>query len=128
MLMRKLGRTGLRVSALCLGGNTFGWTKDQKASEVVLDAYAEAGGNFIDTADVYSRWAPGNHAVLIATLRFQVRGKVRAPDRSGRDRGAFAPGSLLPSSGRGRKPIAVRPRTGGDISSRIASKTTLNCA
>jgi len=60
MLMRKLGRTGLRVSALCLGGNTFGWTTDQKASEAVLDAYVEAGGNFIDTADVYARWAPGN--------------------------------------------------------------------
>jgi aryl-alcohol dehydrogenase-like predicted oxidoreductase len=60
MLMRKLGRSGLKVSALCLGGNTFGWTTDQKASEVVLDAYVEAGGNFIDTADVYSRWAPGN--------------------------------------------------------------------
>ena len=60
MLMRKLGRTGLKVSALCLGGNTFGWTTDQKASEAVLDAYLEAGGNFIDTADVYSRWAPGN--------------------------------------------------------------------
>jgi aryl-alcohol dehydrogenase-like predicted oxidoreductase len=60
MLMRKLGRSGLRVSALCLGGNTFGWTTDQKASEVVLDAFVEAGGNFIDTADVYSRWAPGN--------------------------------------------------------------------
>jgi len=60
MLMRKLGRTGLKVAALCLGGNTFGWTTDQKASEAVLDAYVEAGGNFIDTADVYSRWAPGN--------------------------------------------------------------------
>ena len=60
MLMRKLGRTGLRVAAFCLGGNTFGWTTDQKASEAVLDAYAEAGGNFIDTADVYSRWVPGN--------------------------------------------------------------------
>ena len=60
MLMRKLGRTGLRVAALCLGGNTFGWTTDQKTSETVLDAYVEAGGNFIDTADVYARWAPGN--------------------------------------------------------------------
>ena len=60
MLMRTLGRTGLRVAALCLGGNTFGWTTDQAASETVLDAYLEAGGNFIDTADVYSRWAPGN--------------------------------------------------------------------
>src|SRR5438132_11370942 len=60
MLMRKLGRSGLRVAALCLGGNTFGWTTDQKASEAVLDAYVEAGGNFIDTADVYSRWVPGH--------------------------------------------------------------------
>jgi aryl-alcohol dehydrogenase-like predicted oxidoreductase len=60
MLMRRLGRTGLKVAALCLGGNTFGWTTDQAASEAVLDAYVDAGGNFIDTADVYSRWAPGN--------------------------------------------------------------------
>jgi aryl-alcohol dehydrogenase-like predicted oxidoreductase len=60
MLMRKLGRSGLRVAALCLGGNTFGWTTDQKASEAVLDTYLDAGGNFVDTADVYSRWAPGN--------------------------------------------------------------------
>jgi aryl-alcohol dehydrogenase-like predicted oxidoreductase len=60
MLMRKLGRSGLKVSALCLGGNTFGWTTDQKASETVLDAYMEAGGNFIDTADVYARWVSGN--------------------------------------------------------------------
>src|SRR5262245_47071320 len=60
MEMRKLGRTGLRVAALCLGGNTFGWTTDQETSEAVLDAYVTAGGNFIDTADVYARWAPGN--------------------------------------------------------------------
>jgi aryl-alcohol dehydrogenase-like predicted oxidoreductase len=60
MLIRKLGRTGLKVAALCLGGNTFGWTTDQQASEAVLDAYVEAGGNFIDTADIYARWAPGN--------------------------------------------------------------------
>ena len=60
MLYRKLGRTGLKVAALCLGGNTFGWTTDQPASEAVLDAYLDGGGNFIDTADVYARWAPGN--------------------------------------------------------------------
>jgi aryl-alcohol dehydrogenase-like predicted oxidoreductase len=60
MLVRRLGRTGLRVAAFCLGGNTFGWTTDQRASEAVLDAYVEAGGNFVDTADVYSRYAPGN--------------------------------------------------------------------
>jgi aryl-alcohol dehydrogenase-like predicted oxidoreductase len=60
MLMRKLGRTGLKVAALCLGGNTFGWTTDQPASEAVLDAYLDHGGNFIDTADIYARWVPGN--------------------------------------------------------------------
>jgi aryl-alcohol dehydrogenase-like predicted oxidoreductase len=60
VLMRNLGRTGLKVAALCLGGNTFGWTTDQKASEAVLDAYCEGGGNFVDTADVYARWVPGN--------------------------------------------------------------------
>jgi aryl-alcohol dehydrogenase-like predicted oxidoreductase len=60
MPMHKQGRNGLRVSALLLGGNTFGWTADQAASETVLDAYLEAGGNFVDTADDYSRWAPGN--------------------------------------------------------------------
>src|SRR5262245_59590663 len=58
--MRRLGRTGLKVAALCLGGNTFGWTTDQKLSEQVLDAYTEAGGNFIDTADAYSAWVPGH--------------------------------------------------------------------
>jgi aryl-alcohol dehydrogenase-like predicted oxidoreductase len=50
----------MKVAALCLGGNTFGWTTDQAASEAVLDAYLDQGGNFVDTADVYSRWAPGN--------------------------------------------------------------------
>lgn len=55
---RKIGT--LSVHPLSLGGNVFGWTADEKQSFAVLDAYAEAGGNFIDTADVYSAWAPGN--------------------------------------------------------------------
>ena len=57
---RRLGRSGLKVAPICLGGNVFGWTIDQRQSFEVLDAYAGAGGDFIDTADVYSRWAPGN--------------------------------------------------------------------
>ena len=60
MLMRRLGRTGLKVAGIVLGGNTFGWTTDEAASFAVLDAYVEAGGNCIDTADVYSTWVPGN--------------------------------------------------------------------
>lgn len=57
---RKLGHTGLRVSELCLGTMQFGWTADEATSFAIMDAFVEAGGNFIDTADVYSRWAPGN--------------------------------------------------------------------
>lgn len=55
---KKIGN--LSVHPLALGGNVFGWTADEAESFAVLDAYAEAGGNFIDTADVYSAWAPGN--------------------------------------------------------------------
>jgi aryl-alcohol dehydrogenase-like predicted oxidoreductase len=58
--MTKLGATDLDVFPLCLGGNVFGWTADKAASFAVLDAYAAGGGNFVDTADSYSVWAPGN--------------------------------------------------------------------
>ena len=57
---RKLGHSGLDVSPLMLGGNVFGWTIDQAASFKVLDAYVDAGLNFIDTADIYSTWVPGH--------------------------------------------------------------------
>ncbi|MEU8683733.1 aldo/keto reductase [Streptomyces sp. NPDC048611] len=50
----------LSVSPLSLGGNVFGWTADEAASFAVLDAYVAGGGNFIDTADAYSAWVPGN--------------------------------------------------------------------
>ena len=56
----RLGRTGLEVSRLCLGTMQFGWTADRDTSFAILDAYVEAGGNFIDTADIYSRWAEDN--------------------------------------------------------------------
>lgn len=57
---RALGRSGLQVSPLCLGGNVFGWTVDRKTSFDLLDAWLDAGMNFVDTADSYSRWVPGN--------------------------------------------------------------------
>jgi len=57
---RRLGRSGLKVAPICLGTMQFGWTCDEAQSFRILDAYAEAGGNFIDTADVYSSWVPGN--------------------------------------------------------------------
>jgi aryl-alcohol dehydrogenase-like predicted oxidoreductase len=58
--MALIPRTDLDVFGLCLGGNVFGWTADRDASFAVLDAYAAAGGNFIDTADVYMARHPGN--------------------------------------------------------------------
>jgi aryl-alcohol dehydrogenase-like predicted oxidoreductase len=58
--MAKISSTDLDVYPIALGGNVFGWTADEAESFAVLDGYAAAGGNFIDTADVYSAWAPGN--------------------------------------------------------------------
>lgn len=60
MNYRKLGRTGLKVSELCLGTMQWGWTADEATSFAIMDAFMDAGGNFIDTADVYSRWVEGN--------------------------------------------------------------------
>jgi len=89
---RQLGRTGLRVSALCLGTMQWGWTATEEQARDVMDAYVDAGGNFLDTADVYSVWAKNNrggvseeiigrwmkdrgnrHNVVIAT---KVRGRM----------------------------------------------------
>jgi aryl-alcohol dehydrogenase-like predicted oxidoreductase len=58
--LRKLGSSDLEVFPLALGGNVFGWTADEAQSFAVLDAYAAAGGNFVDTADSYSAWVEGN--------------------------------------------------------------------
>lgn len=60
MNLRPLGRSGLQVSPLCFGGNVFGWTADEATSFRLLDAWVDAGFNFVDTADLYSRWAPGH--------------------------------------------------------------------
>jgi aryl-alcohol dehydrogenase-like predicted oxidoreductase len=57
---RTFGRSGLAVSPLCLGGNVFGWTADEATSFRLLDGFVDAGLEFIDTADVYSAWAPGH--------------------------------------------------------------------
>lgn len=77
MKNRKLGRTGLKVSELCLGTMQFGWTTDEAAGFEVMDAFVELGGNFIDTADVYSWWAennPGGVAEQIIGRWMKARG------------------------------------------------------
>lgn len=60
MIKRKLGASGLEIAPLAFGGNVFGWTADEPTSFRLLDAFVAAGFNFIDTADAYSHWVPGN--------------------------------------------------------------------
>jgi len=87
---RRLGRTGLKVSPLCLGTMNFGWTADEQAAYAVFSAAADAGVNFIDTADIYSRWAEGNPGGVSETYlgnwlkkqprsKFVIATKVRGP-------------------------------------------------
>jgi aryl-alcohol dehydrogenase-like predicted oxidoreductase len=98
MQLRTLGRSSLRVAPLCLGGNVFGWTATEAASFAVLDALVSAGLNFIDTADMYSVWAPGHRGGESETIigNWLKRGAKRkdvviatkvgmemAPDRKG---------------------------------------------
>ena len=61
MQKRRIGHSELQVAPLMFGGNVFGWTADEATSFSILDAFVDAGLDFIDTADVYSAWAPGNH-------------------------------------------------------------------
>jgi aryl-alcohol dehydrogenase-like predicted oxidoreductase len=68
MEYRNLGTTGLKVSELCLGTMQFGWTADEETSFEVLSSAVEAGINFIDTADIYSRWADGNPGGVAETI------------------------------------------------------------
>jgi aryl-alcohol dehydrogenase-like predicted oxidoreductase len=60
MKLKNLAKTDLHISELCLGGNVFGWSADERQSHEVLHVYSELGGNFIDTADVYSEWGEGH--------------------------------------------------------------------
>jgi aryl-alcohol dehydrogenase-like predicted oxidoreductase len=78
MEYRNVGRTGLKVSELCLGTMTFRWTADEATSLRILDHAWEAGVNFIDTADIYSRWAEGNPGGVAETIIGQwLRSKPR---------------------------------------------------
>ncbi len=97
-LRRRLGATDLFVHPINLGGNVFGWTADRAASFDVLDAYRAGGGNFVDTADVYSAWAPGHRGgeseeILGAWLRERrCRGEVVIATKVGLGGPGLTPG------------------------------------
>jgi aryl-alcohol dehydrogenase-like predicted oxidoreductase len=93
MKKRKLGSSGLDVSPLAFGGNVFGWTVDEPTSFKLLDAFVDAGFNLIDTADVYSHWAPGNSGGESETIigkwlkRSKKRDKVVIATKVGKEMG-----------------------------------------
>ena len=102
---RPLGRSTLQVSPLCFGGNVFGWTADEATSFALLDAWVDAGFNFIDTADVYSAWAPGHTGGESETVlgrwfkKSGKRGRVVLATKVGKPMG---PGKT------GLKPVYIR--------------------
>jgi aryl-alcohol dehydrogenase-like predicted oxidoreductase len=93
MKKRYLGNSGLEVAPLALGGNVFGWTADEPTSFMILDAFVAAGCNLIDTADIYSRWVPGNKGGESETVlgkwlkRRGNRGKVLIATKVGMEMG-----------------------------------------
>lgn len=93
MQKRPLGRTGLDIAPLVFGGNVFGWTADEKTSFSLLDAFTGAGFNAIDTADVYSSWAPGNKGGESETII----------------------GNWLKQSGRARDSVVLITKVGSDM-------------
>jgi aryl-alcohol dehydrogenase-like predicted oxidoreductase len=81
MRMHKLGRSDVAVAPWCFGGNVFGWTADRDASFALLDAFVGAGFDFIDTADVYSRWVPGHEGGESETMIGDWLADRKARDR-----------------------------------------------
>ena len=79
MQYNRLGRTGLKVSNMCLGTMQFGWTADETTSFAIMNRAVELGCNFFDTADVYSRWAEGNDGGVSETIigNWLAQGNVR---------------------------------------------------
>ena len=102
---RRLGRSDLAVAPLCFGGNVFGWTADEETSLELLDAFVDGGFNFIDTADVYSRWVEGHEGGESET----IIGKW-LHSRGGRDRIVLATkvGLDMGGGGKGLKASHIR--------------------
>jgi aryl-alcohol dehydrogenase-like predicted oxidoreductase len=117
MEKRKLGRTGIEVAPLALGGNVFGWTADAKTSLSLIDMFVERGFSLIDTADVYSTWVHGHHGgeseeIIGAWLkRGGARDKLVIATKVGMDTKAFGKGlskaHILRSAEASRKRLGV---------------------
>lgn len=104
MQLRRLGRTDLDIAPLVLGGNVFGWTADKARSFEVLDRFAAAGFTAIDTADVYSAWAPGNHGGESETI---IGEWMKARGRRSRTIVVTKVGSPMGKSKEGLSPVYI---------------------
>ncbi|MEO8454507.1 MAG: aldo/keto reductase [Sphingomicrobium sp.] len=100
---RRIGDSGIEIAPLALGGNVFGWTADEATSFAVLDAFVDAGGTMIDTADVYSAWVPGHQGGESETVIGRwlkrdpaKRGKVVIATKVG-FMGGLAPDTIAPA-------------------------------
>ena len=102
---RRLGATDVQTIPFVLGGNVFGWTADRSASFAILDAFVAGGGTLIDTADSYSRWAPGHSGGESETMigawlaASRARGNIQLATKSGAVRGGGGRGlarALIP--------------------------------
>lgn len=102
MQKRKLGRSGPEVPVICLGGNVYGWTVSEADAFHQLDRALDAGLNFIDTADVYSRWVPGHHGGESET----ILGRWFA--KSGRRRDVILATKCGMDMGDGKKGLSAR--------------------
>jgi aryl-alcohol dehydrogenase-like predicted oxidoreductase len=105
MKMRKLGRSGLEVSPLAFGGNVFGWTADEPTSLRLLDQFVDHGFNFIDTADMYSKWVPGNKGGESETI---IGKWLKKPGNRGRVVIATKVGMEMGPDKKGLKPAYIQ--------------------
>ena len=105
MKYRALGRSGLQVSPLAFGGNVFGWTVDEASSFSLLDAWLDAGFNFIDTADIYSTWLPGHSGGESETI---IGKWLRASGKRDRVVLATKVGKPMGPNQKGLKPAYIR--------------------
>ncbi len=103
MQHRELGRSGLMAAPIAFGGNVFGWTADAATSFKLLDAFVDSGFNLVDTADVYSRWAPGHSGGESETLI----------------------GQWLKSSGK-RERVLIATKVGKPMGEEVSGKTGLS--
>jgi aryl-alcohol dehydrogenase-like predicted oxidoreductase len=110
MTRRRIGSTDLEVFPLCLGSNVFGWTCTEAESFAVLDAYAAAGGNVVDTADTYSSWVSGNTGGESETI---IGNWMRS--RGNRQRIVVATKVGLWSAHKGLAPATIRTAVDGSL-------------